>query len=95
MGKRKNFSSAQKFSAAIEIIKGEKSGVTVGRELNCHPTLIADWRDKVLEKGSMVFDQANADIVKDKRIADLERMVGKLVSENGFLERVLGRSSGA
>jgi transposase len=95
MAKRKNFTSAQKLTAVLAIIKGEKSAVEVGREMGCHPTLVAGWRDALEEHGTLVFDKATLETVKDAHIAKLERAVGRLTIENGFLERVLGRSSGA
>lgn len=95
MAKRKGFTSTQKFTAALTIINGSKSAVEVGREMNCHPTLVADWRNDLVAHGSVIFDKATEEGEKDKRIAVLERTVGRLITENGFLERVLGRNTGA
>ena len=95
MASRKGFTSAQKFTAALTIIKGEKSQVDIGKEMNCHPSLVGDWRTHLETNGASVFDRATADIEKDKCIAELQRSVGRLVTENGFLERVLGRNTGA
>jgi transposase len=95
MGMRKGFTSTQKFTAALAIIKGEKTQVEAGRELHCHPTLVSGWRDSLVAHGAIVFDRAIEEQEKDKRIATLERTVGRLVTENGFLERVLGRHTGA
>jgi transposase len=95
MGIKRNFTSQEKFTAALAIIKGEKSAVEVGRELNCHPSSISYWKDDLEAHGSVTFDKAKEDTVKDQKIATLERLVGKLVSQNGFLERVLERSTGA
>lgn len=85
----------QKFTAALAVIKGEKSQVESGRELNCHPTLVGEWRTNLETHGAVVFDRAQEEAEKDKHIALLERTVGRLVTENGFLERVLGRHTGA
>jgi transposase-like protein len=95
MAKRKNYTSAQKFTAALAIIKGEKSAVEVGREMSCHPTLVSDWRNALEAHGAVVFDKATDEGEKEKRIALLERIIGRLTTENGFLERVLGRNTGA
>jgi transposase-like protein len=95
MAMRKGFTSAQKFTAALTIIKGEKSQVDVGKEMSCHPSLVGDWRTHLETNGSAVFDREKTDIEKDKRIAKLEHLIGRLTIENGFLERVLGRHTGA
>ena len=95
MARRKNFTSAQKFTAALAIINGSKSAVEVGREMSCHPTLVSDWRNALQAHGAVVFEKASDESEKERRIALLERTVGRLVTENGFLERVLGRNTGA
>jgi transposase-like protein len=95
MAKRKNFTSEQKLAAALAIMKGEKTAVEVGREMGCHPTLVAGWRDALEARGGIVFDKAAEETKKVAHIAKLERAVGRITVENGFLERVLGRSSGA
>jgi transposase-like protein len=95
MAKRKGFTSTQKFTAALAIIRGEKSAVEVGREMSCHPTLVTDWRNDLITHGAIIFDKATEEGEKEKRIAILERTVGRLVTENSFLERVLGRNTGA
>lgn len=95
MAKRKGFTSAQKFAAALAVLKGEKSQVEMGREMGCHPTLVGDWQKNIEAHGAALFDRTEEDTEKDKRIAVLERTVGRIVTENDFLERVLGRKSGA
>ncbi len=95
MGMRKGFTSAQKFTAALTVIKNEKSQVEVGKELSCHPSLVGDWKTHLETKGAAVFDREKDDIEKDKKIAKLEHLIGRLTIENGFLERVLGRHTGA
>jgi hypothetical protein len=95
MGMKKGFTSAQKFTAALTVIKGEKSQVDIGKEMSCHPTLVGDWRSHLETNGAVVFDREKENSEKDKRIATLEQTVGRLVTENGFLERVLGRNTGA
>lgn len=95
MATRKSFTSTQKFSAALSIIKGEKTTVELGKELACHPTAIGYWRDDVEKKGSLIFETKKEESEKDQKIATLERLVGKLVSQNSFLEKVFERNTGA
>jgi hypothetical protein len=91
MAQRKNFTSTQKLLAALSIIKGEKTAVELGRELSCHPTLVGYWRDDIVTKGALIFETKKEESEKDARIAKLERAVGRLATENDFLERVLER----
>ena len=93
MRTKKKYSAAQKFGAALSVIKGDTSAVEAARNLGCHPNLIGNWRDAVLKEGAIVFEKESADDQRDVKIAKLERLIGKITVENDFLERVLGRSS--
>ena len=95
MAKRKRFESAQKFSAVLSVLTGEKSAVETASQLGCHPSMITGWKQEVEKHGSVIFERTNETEEKNKKIAKLERLIGALTLENGFLERVLGRSNGA
>jgi transposase-like protein len=95
MAKGKRFASAQKFSAALSVISGEKSAVEAAKELGCHPAMVGVWKTEIEQHGEVVFERASEAEEKNRKIAKLERMIGALTLENGFLERVLGRSDGA
>ena len=88
---KKKYSAAQKFEAAMSVIKGEKSAVEVARDVGCHPTLIGNWKDSLLANGSLVFEKENGDGAKDQKIAKLERLIGKIAVQNDFLNQVLDR----
>lgn len=91
MRKKKTYSAAQKFNAALTLIKGEKSAVEIAREVGCHPTIVADWRDQVEKHGPLVFERQSEEGDKDRKIATLERTIGKLAVQNDFLGQVLER----
>jgi transposase len=91
MRKKKIYTGAQKFEAALTLIKGEKSAVEIAREVGCHPNIVGEWRNQVVEHGSLVFERNTEESEKDRKIAKLERLIGKLTIQNDFLEKVLGR----
>ena len=95
MAKGKRFASGQKFSAALSVINGSNSAVEAARDLGCHPAMVGAWKAEIEEHGAVVFERANELEEKNRKIAKLERLIGALTLENGFLERVLGRSNGA
>jgi transposase len=92
MKQRKFYSAAQKLHAALALLKGEKTAVEIGRDLGCHPTIVGAWRDQVLQHGMVIFERQGEEAEKDKKIAKLERYIGKLTVQNDFLEQVLERS---
>ena len=91
MKQGKRYESAQKFAAALSVIKGEKSTVEAARDLGCHPTMVGSWKAEVETHGAAIFERTSEAEEKNKKIVRLERMIGVLTLENGFLERVLGR----
>lgn len=95
MRKRKTYTPAQKLNAALELIKGEKSNVEIARTLGCHPTILSDWREAVEKNGTLVFEQHVEETVKEKKIAKLERLIGKLSIQNDFLEKLCDRFDSA
>ena len=95
MAKGKRFASGQKFTAALAVINGTKSPVEAARVLSCHPAMVAQWKKEVEQHGAVIFERTSETEEKNQKIAKLERMIGALTMENGFLERVLGRSNGA
>jgi len=95
MAKGKRFASADKFKAALSVISGVKSPVEAAKEIGCHPAMVNIWKAEVEKHGAVVFERASEAEEKNRKIAKLERMIGALSLENGFLEHVLGRSSGA
>jgi len=61
------------------------------REFEVHPTLIGRWRKLLHHYGEHAFS-GNGNLYREPaRIAELERMVGKLTMENALLKKALER----
>ena len=93
MRKRKTYTPAQKLRAALELIKGERTAVDIARDIGCHPTIIDTWKDTLEKSGTLIFEHQKEEVIKDARIAKLERMIGNLSMQNDFLEQLCERSS--
>lgn len=91
MRKRKTYTPAQKLNAVLESIKGDRTNVEIARSIGCHPTILADWREAVEKNGTLVFERQAEETTKDKKIAKLERLLGKLSVQNDFLEQLCDR----
>ena len=91
MAKAKGFKSEQKFTAALSVINGTKTTVEAAQSLGCHPKMIVLWKKEVESHGGSIFERSNESDQKNKKIAQLEHLIGRLTIENGFLESVLGR----
>jgi len=66
-----------KFRLALEVLGGGRSEVELGRIYGVHHTTISKWKRQFLEHGVEVFG-GNKDVERhEKKIAELERLVGQ------------------
>ncbi|RZN37498.1 MAG: hypothetical protein EFT35_06100 [Methanophagales archaeon ANME-1-THS] len=76
--------------AIVRDIETGKSLAQVSRENGIHPSLIVKWKNDYFENPEKAFS-GNGRLYKDQaRMAELERLVGRLYAENEFLEKALG-----
>jgi transposase-like protein len=87
--KRRAFSAEFKLDTVMEGVRGEKSIAQICRERGITDSLYYKWREQFVERAAEVFEdqRGTAQNEKDERIADLERMVGKLAMENEILKK--------
>jgi len=89
--KRRQYSAEFKLDTVMEGIRGEKPVAQICRERNISDSLYYKWRDLFKEHAPEIFNRQEQkdQVVSDQeaRIADLERMVGKLALENEILKK--------
>lgn len=86
---RRTFSAEFKLDTVMEGLRGDKSISTICRERDITETLYYKWKQTFVERASGIFEdkrQANGD-GKEGRIAELERMVGRLTMEVEILKK--------
>ena len=89
MGKKhRSFSSEFKFQVVMEAITGTKQPSEICREHQISESVLYRWRKEFLEKGSQIFDRGKHVQQEDERIAELERMIGKLTLELSAAKKV-------
>ncbi|MGA9768377.1 MAG: transposase [Blastocatellia bacterium] len=86
--KRRRFTRDFKLQVLREIEAG-KSIAQVAREHEIHPNLITRWRGLQTEYAQQAFAGNGNHYKQEARIADLERLVGRLTLENDFLKKAL------
>lgn len=87
--KRRNFSAEFKTNVVLELIAGKKSLAEASREYDIKDTVLSRWKQEFLSKATQVFEQPQDQPEKDARIAELERMVGKLTMKVELQKKVL------
>jgi transposase len=88
--KKRQFTREFKLQVVREVEAG-KSIAQAAREHQIHPTLIAKWRSQISKYGERAL-AGNGNTYKDEaRIAELERMIGRLTMENALLKKALSQ----
>ena len=93
MAKRKQriHTAEFKFKLVLESLRGEKTRSEIAREHDIAKSLLYKWEQLFLEQGSDVFrtsDSYQEELgLRNERIADLERVVGRLALENEVLKK--------
>ena len=86
---RRTLSPQFKFRVALEALKGLRSINEIAAEHKVHPSQVTAWKKELQEGGSELFERKNArDSDKqeqEKRTAELERTLGRVVVEKEFL----------
>jgi transposase-like protein len=89
---RRTYSPKLKFQAALEVLTGSKSVGQVARAYGVHANSVGLWRKAVLERGPELFSQETAMADYERRIGELERLLGQKEVEIALLKNFLGQS---
>ena len=87
----KRYSPKLKFQVVLELLKGNMTPAQVSRTYNVHPNSAGLWKRVVLEKGPEIFSKDSVVAEYERRIAELEQLVGKKEVEIALLKNFLGR----
>ena len=87
--RRRSFSAEFKAQVVLELISGKKSLMEASREYNIKDTVLSRWKQEFVIKATQVFEQPQEVQEKEARIAELERMVGKLTMQIELQKKVL------
>lgn len=88
----KRYSAKFKFQVVMEVLTGDKSQAQVAKAYGVHPNTIGSWKKAFLKKGPEVFAKDNVVSEYERRIADLEQLIGKKEVEIAVLKNFLGQT---
>ena len=89
---RKTYSPSFKFKVVLDTINSDLTDAEVARSYDVHPVTVGKWRKKFMENGARIFGQDDALRECKKKVADLERLLGKKEVEIALLKNFLGDS---
>jgi transposase len=81
MAKRRTFSSKFKAQVVLDLLSGDKSLGQVSREYKIKDSVLSRWRQEFIERSPQVFERGKEREQEEERVAELERMVGRLTME--------------
>jgi len=88
MTKRRSYTPEFKAGVVLEIFSGQKSLAQASREHGIKDSVISRWKQEFIERSPQIFEKENSRDERDQRIAELERMVGRLVMELEMSKKV-------
>ena len=81
MSKRRAFTPEFKARVVLEELSGVKDKAEICREYRLRPQVFLRWREEFLERAPEIFATERSRGDEQARIADLERMIGRLTME--------------
>ena len=88
----KRYSAKLKFQVVLELVTGNKTAAQVAKAYRIHPNTANTWKRAFLEKGPEIFAQDGTIAQYERRIAGLERLLGKKEVEIALLKGFLGQT---
>lgn len=94
LGKKgERYSPRFQFQVVLEVLKGDRDAVEIARAHNLHPTTVARWKREFLENGAAVFGKDSALAAYEKKIKEMERLLGRKEVEIALLQNFMDGSS--
>lgn len=90
--KPRTYTPKFKFQLVLEVLQGDRSEVEIGHVYGVNHTTISKWKRQFLEHGAQVFSTDEELKRYEKRVAELERMIGQKEIELSLLKNFMGGS---
>jgi transposase-like protein len=88
MTNRRRFSPDFKARVVMEMLTEQKSAAQASREYGIKDSVLSRWKQEFIERSPQLFEQGTVSDDRDQRIAELERMVGRLAMELEMAKKV-------
>ena len=81
MSKQRTFKPDMKARVVLQVLTGAKSAAQVCREQHLNQNVLTRWKKQFIDNASLIFKQESDRSDQAERVAELERLVGKLTME--------------
>ena len=86
--KRKTYTAEFKAGVVLEILSERKSIAQASREYGIKDSVISRWKQEFIERSAQIFEKEPMRDEREQRIAELERMIGRLAMELEMSKKV-------
>lgn len=93
MTEHRKFSAEFKAKVVLELISGEKGLMQASREYGIKDSILSRWKQEFLERVPQVFERNKRTDPQEERIAELERMVGRMTLQLDMAKKVFEGSN--
>jgi transposase-like protein len=90
---RRAYTPKLKFQVVLEALTGERSPGQIAKAYGVHANSIGLWKKAFLERGPEIFARDSAVEQYERRIAEMERLLGQKEVEIALLKNFLGQGS--
>jgi putative transposase len=93
MGRRKNHPASFKAQVALAAVRGDRTVNELAAQFGVHPTLIHDWKKKLLAGAATIFagNAKAAPVDGEARQAELYEQIGRLKVELDWVKKKAAR----
>lgn len=93
MGERRKFTAEFKAKVVLELLTGQKGLMQASREYEIKDSVLSRWKQEFLDRAPKIFEHPQAVDPEAERIAELERMIGRMALELDIAKKVFGNST--
>lgn len=77
----RRFTPEFKLQVVLDLLSGTKSMAQICREYRLKDSVVYRWKQQFIDRAPLVFGSPEKASVEQARVAELERMVGRLTME--------------
>ena len=89
---RRSYSPKLKFQVVLEALREEKTPAQIAKSYGVHANTVGLWKKAFLDHGPEIFAQDSTVAEYERRIAELEQLLGKKEVEIALLKNFLRQS---
>jgi len=89
----RRYTAKVKFQVVLEALKEHKTPGQIAKAYGVHANSVGIWKHWFIERGPSLFERGEAAKDGERRVAELEQLLGKKEVEIALLKNFLGRTA--